>query len=572
MQHYHFNIMNRRSFMSIASKAGMAAAFASLVDLPPLMKRALAEGIGLPGPDGKVKKLLFIWLRGANDGLNSLIPINDDAYITSRPTGGNNIGIPKDPGNLSAYTGTGPCGYYPSGANATYLNVPYGIPTGNGFAALHPSLKFLAPIYNAGDLALIHRVGYPRQSRSHFDSQNYWENGYPNNNVVKNGIFYRTMYESGLANSAPLTGVSIQGSLPLILRGDEAAMTNLTDPERYALLGIPNDANGIAKAYTNLVAANSSKFAPKNNRDLLQLQYQNLTQTLTLFDSIAFDEGSNTFQDDVKTDGDNAWVPIDGNGAAIPGSNNSRGYFLFPTTNDKNGGWRRPDASTVFNKYAVNTGHYGFFRNLKAAALVLNKTGAIIAGTELGGFDTHSGQGGVSANGTNTHPELNRAIGWAMYSLYKYFTLYSDQATWQNTVVVTLSEFGRTSRQNSDLGTDHAEASVMWVAGGGVKGYQSGNASGVFGCSPNDGVPWVTGGSGSMFGVSGSYLKRSSDYRSVLGEVIRKHLGASDAQLGRIIPGYANEAQEHLRNGGTVAAPIESGSTTTQIGGELGIL
>lgn len=567
MQHYHFNVLSRRSFLSKASKVGMAAAFASLTDIPMVMKRALAEGtIGLNG-----KKLLFIWLRGANDGLNSLIPVQDSGYYTYRPTGGNNIGIPKDAGT-TYNVGGNPCAFYPSGEGDTYLDFPFAIPTGNGFAALHPSLKFLAPIYNAGDLALIHRVGYPRQSRSHFDSQNYWENGNPNNNVIKNGIFYRTMYESGLANSAPLTGVSIQSSLPLILRGDEAAMTNLTDPERYALLGIPNDPNGVAKALSHLNGGNLASFASKRNRELLHLQYQNLTSTLSLFDSINFDEANNTFQDDIKTDGDNNWIPIDGTGTPLTGSDSSKGYFLFPTSNDKNGGWRRPDRSTVFNKYAVNTGHYGFFRNLKAAALVLNKTDAIIAGTELNGFDTHSGQGGVSSTGVNTHPELNRAIGWAMYGLYKYFTLYADRATWQNTIVVTLSEFGRTSRQNSDMGTDHAEASVMWVAGGAVKGYNAGNPSGVFGCSTSDSIPWVPGPTGSMFQVSDSYLKRTCDYRSVLGEVIRKHLGATQNQLNRIIPGYANEAQEHLLSGGTVMAPIESGTTQTQIRGEIGIL
>jgi uncharacterized protein (DUF1501 family) len=565
MQHYHFNIQSRRSFLSKASKVGMAAAFASLVDIPLVMKRALAEGtIGLNG-----KKLLFIWLRGANDGLNSLIPVQDSAYYTYRPTGGNNIGIPKDGGTNYTLAGQ-QCAFFPSGAGDTYLDFPFAIPTGNGFAALHPSLKFLAPIYNAGDLALVHRVGYPRQSRSHFDSQNYWENGNPNNNIIKNGIFYRTMFESGLANSAPLTGVSIQSSLPLILRGDEAAMTNLTDPERYALLGIPNDTNGVAKAYSYLTSGNAASFASKKNRELLQLQYKNLTSTLTLFDSINFDEPNNTFQDNIKTDGDNTWVPIDQNGNPIAGSNNSLGYFLFPTTNDKNGGWRRPDTSTIFNKYAVNPGHYGFFRNLKAAALVLNKTDAIIAGTELGGFDTHSGQGGVSSNNVNSHPELNRAIGWAMYGLYKYFSLYADRATWENTIVVTLSEFGRTSRQNSDLGTDHAEASVMWVAGGAVKGYNAGNPSGIFNCTVADG--WVTGPTGSMFQVSNSYLKRRTDYRSVLGEIIREHLGATQNQLNRIIPGYANEAQEHLLNPGTVMAPIESGTTTTDVTGEIGIL
>jgi hypothetical protein len=104
----------------------------------------------------------------------------------------------------------------------------------------------------------------------------------------------------------------------------------------------------------------------------------------------------------------------------------------------------------------------------------------------------------------------------------------------------------------------------MWVAGGGVKGYNAGNPSGVFGCSPNDPIPWVTGATGSMFGVSGSYLKRSIDYRSVLGEIIRKHLGATQNQLNRIIPGYANP-NENLLAGGT-------GTDGTPILGELGIL
>ena len=131
-------------------------------------------------------------------------------------------------------------------------------------------------------------------------------------------------------------------------------------------------------------------------------------------------------------------------------------------------------------------------------------------------------------------------------------------------VVVTLSEFGRTSRENNDFGTDHAEGSVMWVAGGGVKGYGAGNPSGVFNCSPTDTIPWVTGGAGSMFGVSGSYLKRTTDFRSVLGEIIRKHLGATQSQLNRIIPGYT-VAGENLLNGGT-------STDGTPIRGEVGFL
>ena len=170
------------------------------------MKLALAEGsIGLNG-----KKVLFIWLRGANDALNSVIPILDPAYSGSRPT----LAIPTDAG--TSYSTTGACDFPEAGTGSIYDSYPYAIRTGNGFAALHPSLKFLAPVYNAGDLALVHRVAYPKQSRSHFDSQNYWENGNPNNNLSKDGIFYRTIIESDNYGTG-VKAVSIQSSLPLIL-------------------------------------------------------------------------------------------------------------------------------------------------------------------------------------------------------------------------------------------------------------------------------------------------------------------------------------------------------------------
>src|SRR5437762_2009975 len=229
MQSHSFNVFTRRSFLDRSVKTSLAVALSTLTDMPLVMKQALAEGsIGLNG-----KKVLFLWLRGANDGLNSLVPMLDSAYAPNRPT----LAIPADP--ATNYALTGPADFPTAGDGSTYGAYPFGIRLGNGFAALHPSLKFLAPVYNAGDLALIHRVAYPKQSRSHFDSQNYWENGNPNNNLSKDGIFYRTIMESGLAHSAPLTGISIQSALPLILRGSAAAMTNLSDPSRYHLLGVP---------------------------------------------------------------------------------------------------------------------------------------------------------------------------------------------------------------------------------------------------------------------------------------------------------------------------------------------
>lgn len=555
-----FNILSRRAFLDRSLKIGMGVALSTLTDIPLVMKRALAEGnIGLNG-----KKLLFIFLRGANDGLNTIIPALDPSYATSRP----NIGIPFSSTECQKSNLDVP--YTLSGTGTTFPATDQAIPLYNGFAALHPSLRFAVPAYNAGDLALVHRVAYPNQSRSHFDSQNYWENATPNNDTVRDGIFYRTMVQSGLTQTNSLTGVSIQSALPFSLQG-QVAMTNLVDPTRYDLIGIPNNTAGNAKVDSGLVNSGKFPFAPKLSRELLNAQYNNLTDTLSLFagmsvnGSSAFAEVNNTFRDAAVTgtafSGDSA-VNTDGDG--VP-------YYLFPTSNTKNGGANLNGRTNATGKYVVDTGAYGLFTNLKAAALILNNTDAIIAGTETGSFDTHQTQGGV----TGTHANLLRRIGWAIYALRKYFLIYGKGGTnpspgaqvgWNDVIVVTLSEFGRTTIQNASLGTDHAEASTMLVAGGSIQGRnKNGIVTGVFGCNPSDAVPWVTGGSGTMFAASGSYVKRAVDYRSMLGLLIRQHLGATQNQLNQIIPGYAN-VNEHL--GGSGGTGIDG----THIMGELPII
>src|SRR5688572_32817583 len=101
MQPSHLNIITRRAFLDRSFKTSMAVALSTLMDIPFVMKRALAEGnIGLNG-----KKVLFIWLRGANDSLNSVIPILDPAYSTSRPT----LRVPTDP--AATYNLAGPADF-----------------------------------------------------------------------------------------------------------------------------------------------------------------------------------------------------------------------------------------------------------------------------------------------------------------------------------------------------------------------------------------------------------------------------------------------------------------------------
>jgi uncharacterized protein (DUF1501 family) len=605
------NIYSRRSFLEKCALSGATMGLAALANTPLFLRRALAEGtIGQGSPK---KKLFFVFLRGAKDALNSCIPIPDDSYSEQR----SQIYIPRvgqtsptdNTTGLSDYTTAGAYNSMPGtyggnkmfdatvyndlvGTNRLPTDITYSfvnaIPGGNGFAGFHPSMKFLAPVFNDGDLAIIHRVAYPRQSRSHFDSQIYWETGKPGDNTFKNGIFYRTMEEAVFNDPSgvglqPLTGVSFQNSLPLLLRGSNVPMTNLSDPNRFSLHSIPSAAVGIgdntanetswAKMNTNSVlmaAKNYLSPAKGENRAILELQYESLSNTLKTFADIDFtDAGANVYVDSIATDGDTT----------------AGAYNLFPVTNGSNGGYTAHGSNA--NKYVIPTNQYGFMRNVKAAALVLGKTDALVAGTEIGGWDTHNSQvsnannpnpaaPATTARHTGQHANLVRTISWTIYALRRFFSnpTWSPNCSWNDVVVVFMTEFGRTSAQNNTLGTDHAEANVMLVAGGNVNGRiycaSTDAAADTFNGQNCTWSPGTGGQNGSMFQVAARYLSRRVDYRSVLGEIIRDHLGANDssasAQLGRIIPGYSTSERNSLKTGG--ASPVDG----TVIGGELGII
>ena len=115
------------------------------------------------------KKMLFIFQRGGNDGINAVIPRGDNEYnTTNRPT--------------------------------LFLRENQALDLGNGFAQLHPGLEPMMEIFNnqklngqdgPGNLAVIHRVGYAGQSRSHFISQHYWENATHGDKKLDEGMFSR---------------------------------------------------------------------------------------------------------------------------------------------------------------------------------------------------------------------------------------------------------------------------------------------------------------------------------------------------------------------------------------------
>ena len=88
-------------------------------------------------------------------------------------------------------------------------------------------------------------------------------------------------------------------------------------------------------------------------------------------------------------------------------------------------------------------------------------------------------------------------------------------------------EFGRTSRENDSVGTDHGQASAVFAAGGSVLG-------GVYNC---DAATWPSGAT--LFSANSKYVAHTTDFRAIYGEVLEKHLGATPAALAAAIPGWS---------------------------------
>ncbi|KQN78686.1 hypothetical protein ASF04_21930 [Duganella sp. Leaf61] len=80
---------------------------------------------------------------------------------------------------------------------------------------------------------------------------------------------------------------------------------------------------------------------------------------------------------------------------------------------------------------------------------------------DVGGWDTHVGQGNGAGYLSNRFEELGRGLAGFAQEM---------GPEWKDTVVVVVSEFGRTFRENGNRGTDHGHGSVYWVLGGGVRG------------------------------------------------------------------------------------------------------
>jgi len=163
-----------------------------------------------------------------------------------------------------------------------------------------------------------------------------------------------------------------------------------------------------------------------------------------------------------------------------------------------------------------------FGNNMKQIAQLLKANlGVEAAFTDVGGWDTHQNQGGVNGQLANRLSDFSNSIAAFWQDL-------GDSA--ESVTLVTMSEFGRTARQNGTGGTDHGHANAMFVLGGRVKGGK------VYG-------RWPGLADGQL--NEGRDLAVTTDFRQVLGEAMAKTLGASNLDL--VFPGARLQPERFLR-------------------------
>ncbi len=131
---------------------------------------------------------------------------------------------------------------------------------------------------------------------------------------------------------------------------------------------------------------------------------------------------------------------------------------------------------------------------------------------DIGGWDTHVGQGGATGNLANRFDELGRGLA-----------AFAEEigAGWKNSVVVVISEFGRTFRENGNRGTDHGHGTVYWVLGGGIRG---GRIAG----------EQVQADKATLF--QNRDFPVLNEYRAVLGGIFARMYDLTDAQIGQVFP------------------------------------
>ena len=400
--------MNRRFFLRNG-----ALAVAGTTAIPSFLVRSvMAQTLTAPN-----RRLVVIFQRGAADGLNIVVPYREKNYYSMRPS----IAIPQN----------------------QVLDL-------DGFFGLHPSLSSFKPLFDQGHLAVVHAVGSPDMSRSHFDAQDYMESGTPGLKSTQDGWLNRALQSEDIrcdCSHTPFRAVALGADVPRTLAGSIPAIA-LSNLNSFAIGG-----RGPAPS----PAANA-------------------------FEAMYGDSGDRIFH----PAGEETFGAVKMLRAANPGQYTPSSGANYPNSE--------------------------FGNNMKQIAQLLKANlGVEAAFTDVSGWDTHQNQGSVNGQLSNRLKDFSDSIG-------AFWRDLGDSAA--NVTLVTMSEFGRTARENGTGGTDHGHANAMFVLGGEVKGGK------VYGRWPGLDNEQLN---------EGRDLALTTDYREVLGEVVSSTLGASNLDL--VFPG-----------------------------------
>ncbi len=328
----------------------------------------------------------------------------------------------------------------------------------DGFFGLHPAMRSLKPVWDRGHLAAVHACGSPDTTRSHFDAQDYMESGTPGVKSTPDGWLNRALA------SERRPGGEAASAFRAIALG--------TAVPRTLEGAIPAVAIGNVKDFTigggaGAPAAAMGVSAPADGFASMYASSVN---------AVLHGTGGETFDAIRALKATNPAHYAPANGASYPG------------------------------------GNFGDSMR-QIAQLMKANLGVEVAFAEIGGWDTHQNQGGAKGQLANRLREFSDGLA-------AFWTDLGDAGG--DVIVVTMSEFGRTARQNGTGGTDHGHANVMFVMGGPVRGGK------VYGRWPGLGPDQLN---------EGRDLAVTTDFRAVLAEATQAALRGPE--LGRVFPGIS---------------------------------
>jgi uncharacterized protein (DUF1501 family) len=338
----------------------------------------------------------------------------------------------------------------------------------DGFFGLHPSLASFKPLWDQHHLAIVHAAGSPDTTRSHFDAQDYMESGTPGVKSTEDGWLNRAIRTEQNRKSA-------SSRVEFSARVVNAVEGPTSSPFRAVAMGstLPRILDGPAPA----VALNSLNDFGVAGRSPASVA---LTSTFEAMydqsvDTVLHGTGKETFEavKMLKSADPARYTPA-------PGANYPRG--------------RLGDS----------------LRQL--AQLIKANLGVQVAFADISGWDNHVNEGGTQGQLANVLREFSQSIS----------AFWTDLgALGEDTVIVTMSEFGRTARENGNRGTDHGHANVMFVLGGPVRGGK------VYGRWPGLEPHQLN---------EGRDLALTTDFRAVLSEMVARQLG--NRNLQQVFPGF----------------------------------